>query len=185
MKLHTLMLAAVFTLGSSVAFAQGGGGGGGGGGSAGGGAGGASGGTSGAAASPRAGSAGAGSLGTSGVPNGPANAAGLNNSGNDPSGGGRAPTFNSDTTTGLANSSRGTPANGQVRNPENPPGTNSAGTAYSSGEAPGGGGTLRSNGTRMPGANGPTTTKEQDSDAQIDKENQKLDRMVKSICKGC
>jgi hypothetical protein len=37
----------------------------------------------------------------------------------------------------------------------------------------------------MPGPNGPTTTKEQDSDAQIDKENKNLDRMVKSICKGC
>jgi hypothetical protein len=37
----------------------------------------------------------------------------------------------------------------------------------------------------MPGAAGPTTTKEQSSDAQIDAENRKLDQTVKSICKGC
>jgi hypothetical protein len=181
MKLCGLMFAAVFTLGSSLAFAQGGGGGGG---SAGGGAAGGSGGTSGAAASPRAGSPGAGSLGTSGVPSGPANPAGLNNSGNDPSGSGRTPTVNSGATgatTGLANPSRDTPANREGRNPANPPrGTNSAGTADSSG-----GGSLRSNGTRMPGPSGPTAVNDQSSDAKIEMENKKLDRTVRSICRGC
>jgi hypothetical protein len=117
------------------------------------------------------------------VPPGPANAAGLNNAGNDPSGIGNTPKFNSGTTTGLANPSQGTQTNREVRNPTTaPPGTNSAGTAQSSG---GGNGALRSNGTRMPGPAGPTATKEQSSDAQIDAENRRLDKMVKSICKGC
>jgi hypothetical protein len=44
---------------------------------------------------------------------------------------------------------------------------------------------LRTNGTRMPGNNGPTTTSNRDSDAKIDTENRKLDQTVKSICKGC
>jgi hypothetical protein len=66
---------------------------------------------------------------------------------------------------------------------EHPRGTNSAGPAQATGI--GGGGTVRSNGTRMPGATGPTTTQEQDSDAQINAENRRLDRTVKSICKGC
>jgi hypothetical protein len=58
-------------------------------------------------------------------------------------------------------------------------GTNSAGTAGSSG------GALRANGTVAPGTAGPTVTQEQNSDATIDAENRKLDRKVKSICKGC
>ena len=50
-------------------------------------AGGASGGGTGGAASPSAGSAGTGTSGVSGVPSGPTNSGGLNNSGNDRSGG--------------------------------------------------------------------------------------------------
>jgi hypothetical protein len=45
-------------------------------------------------------------------------------------------------------------------------------------------GAVRANGTRAPDTAGPTTTSEQNSDAKIDAENRKLDRMVKSICKG-
>jgi hypothetical protein len=44
---------------------------------------------------------------------------------------------------------------------------------------------LRSNGTRMPGANGATTTKEQSSDSMIDAENRKLSHALNSICRGC
>ena len=126
MKLHVIALALMIGLTPSLTYAQGGGGGGGGGGGAGGGgsASGASAGAgSSAAGSPAAGSAGAGSLGTNGVPPGPANSAGLNNSGNDPSGSGNTPRFNSGTTTGLANPAPATPSNGDVRNsPTTPPG---------------------------------------------------------------
>jgi hypothetical protein len=45
-------------------------------------------------------------------------------------------------------------------------------------------GALRSNGTTMPGPATATTTHEQDSDAKIDAENLKLDRIMK-ICRGC
>lgn len=189
--LITALAALIASASMQTSYAQGGGGGGGGGGRGGSNAGGGSaGGTSSGstAGSPSAGSAGAGSLGVNGVPQGPANAAGLNNSGNDPSGVGNTPTFNQGTTTGLANpsanSSRQNPANGRERNTANPQqGTNSLGTANASG--PGGGGSVRSNGTRMSGATGPTTTKEGTSDAQIDAENRKLDHALKSICKGC
>jgi len=175
MKLHALAVALIFAIGSSLAHAQSGG-------STGGGA------SSGGAGAPAAGSAGAGSLGISGVPRGPGNAAGLNNSGNDPSGAGHAPAFNSGTTTGLANPSGRSPAqgsssNGEQRNAERPPprGTSSSGTASSSG----GGRTVRSNGTTMPGPDSASTTDSKDSDAKIDAENKKLDQMVKSICRGC
>ena len=173
MKLHAIALILMVGVAPSFAHAQSGGGSGGGG-SAGGGA---SSGTGSAVGSPSAGSAGAGTLGTNGVPPGPANAAGQNNAGNDPSGSGNAPRFDSGTTTGLANPAPATRPNG------NSPGTNSAGTAEASGI--GGGGTLRSNGTRMPGANGATTTKEQGSDAVIDAENRKLNHALNSICRGC
>ena len=86
-------------------------GGGTGGGSAGGAASGPSAGSGSAVGSPNAGSAGAGTAGVSGVPSGPANVGGLNNSGNDPSGAGNAAKV------------------------PNPPGTNAAGTANSSGGA--------------------------------------------------
>jgi len=176
--IHALAAALLIAIGSSAVFAQSSGG------SSGssGGSSGASGasGTSGASAaggtvgSPAAGSAGAGSLGTSGVPRGPGNAAGLNNSGNDPSGAGNAATFSPGTTTGLANPSsnaspRITPANPEQRSDTTPPrGTNALGTANSGG-----------------GGIGASTSNERDSDAKIDAENRKLDRMVKSICKGC
>jgi hypothetical protein len=118
-----------------------------------------------------------------GVPPGPANAAGLNNSGNDPSGSGNRPNFNSDTTTGIANpSSESSRASGS-RNTQNAGRDNHA--AQSSSDVPAGDGALRTNGTSMPGHNGPTTTSNRDSDARIDAENRKLDQTVKSICKGC
>jgi hypothetical protein len=116
--------------------------------SPGGGAGGTSAGSGSAAGSPSAGSAGAGTSGISGVPSGPANAGGLNNSGNDPS--------------GVGNSSK-------LASPP-PPGTNSAGTANSSG--PGSGVTTGSAGR----------TKE---DAAIDAEGKAVERKIKSICRGC
>jgi hypothetical protein len=39
---------------------------------------------------------------------------------------------------------------------------------------------MRANGTRKP-----TTARDRDADATINAENQKLDRTVKSICRGC
>ena len=47
-----------------------------------------------------------------------------------------------------------------------------------------GGSALRSNGTTMPGPATATTTNERESDAKIDAENRKLDRVLK-ICRGC
>jgi hypothetical protein len=172
MKLQAVTFALLLTLGSSLACAQSSGGGGG--------AGGASG-AAGATGSPSAGSAGAGSLGTNGVPLGPANPAGLNNAGNAPSG--NAPKFNLGTTTGLANPSPtpspSTPASGGVRMLSNPPpDTNSLGTASSDR------GVRRANGRRVPGPKARTTST-RNGDAAIDAENRKLDKMVKSICKGC
>ncbi len=143
-----------------ASYAQGGGGGGGGGGSSGGGSASSGGGSTGGASSgsgigsPNAGSAGAGSLGVNGV--------------------GNAPSFNQGTTSGLANRPANSPPDGDQRNLANPQrGTNSVGTANSSGV--GGGGR----------SSGPTRTKEDGSDAQIDAENRKTDQKVKSICKGC
>ena len=172
----------------SMAFAQGGGGGGG---SSGGSAGGASAGAASgpsrsgsAAGSPEAGSAGAGTMGVNGVPNGPANAAGLNNAGNDPSGAGNlAKSPDATATSGIANPSsiRTTPSRSTRGNDDvepNAPGTNTVGTAQSSGS-------LRSNGTTMTGNGRPTRTRTEDLDAQLNAENSKLDSKVKSICKGC
>jgi hypothetical protein len=174
-------LALTLTLTSSVAFAQGGGGGISGGST--GGAASSSAGPTSAAGSPRAGSAGAGTTGVNGVPPGPANAAGLNNSGNDPSGSGNRPNFNNDTTTGIANPSSDSSRAIGSRNTQNA-GRDNRG-AQSSSDVPAGDGALRTNGTRMPGHNGSTTTSNRDSDARIDAENRKLDQTVKSICKGC
>jgi hypothetical protein len=175
-------LALTLTLTSSVAFAQGGGGG-----SSGGSTGGAassSAGPTGAAGSPRAGSAGAGMTVVNGAPPGPANAAGLNNSGNDPSGSGNRPNFSSDTTTGIANpssessrasGSRNTQNAGVITTPHNPRVMFLLGMAHC-------GPIVRCS---MPGHNGPTTTSNRDSDARIDAENRELDQTVKGICKGC
>ena len=120
MTVFRLLLVATMVAPMAV-YAQSGGGGSSGGGSAGGGAsaggsaaGAASGpttGTSNAAGTPNAGSTGAGSAAISGVPSGPANFGGINNSLNDPSGTGNA-----------------------AKSP-NPPGTNSLGTANSSGSS--------------------------------------------------
>jgi hypothetical protein len=172
MKLHAIALAMMIGLGPSLVLAQGSGGGGTGGG-----------GSGSAAGSPSAGSAGAGTLGTSGVPPGPANSAGLNNTGNDPSGSGNRPRFNPGSTTGIAGPAPGTPSSGDTRNPTSPRGTNTLGAAKGSGI--GGGGSLRSNGTRMPGAGEPTVTSQEDSDNLINAENRKLNHALNSICRGC
>src|SRR2546421_3021395 len=102
----TSIVAIALLVSPVISFAQSGSGGGS---SAGGAASGPSAGTGSAAGSPNAGSPGAGTAGVSGVPSGPANVGGLNNSGNDPSGAGNSAKIAS------------------------PPGTNSAGTANSSG----------------------------------------------------
>jgi hypothetical protein len=44
---------------------------------------------------------------------------------------------------------------------------------------------LRANGTRMPGPARPTVTHTQSTDTQIEAENRKLERKVRSICRGC
>jgi hypothetical protein len=92
-------------------------------------------------------------LSTSGVPSGPGNAGGLNNSVNDPS--------------GVSNSAKlTTPA---AR------GTNSSGTAQSSGAA-----------NARPGVTtGSGRGARKNTDAAIVEENKTIDRKVKSICRGC
>jgi len=189
MKPSRIVLMLALTLPSAVLAAGGGGGGGGGSGGASGGHGGASAGAAvgpsrgmSSVGSPNAGSAGAGSTAISGVPSGPAQSGGLNNSGNDPSGVLNAnKTQTPPGTVGLAPSNTGPAATGRTdalprasRGTVNEPaaGTNSLGTAQPSDGA-------------TTGAAGPTVTKEQDSDAKIDQENQKLDRTVNNICKGC
>jgi hypothetical protein len=107
-----------------------------------------SGGSGSAAGSPSAGSAGAGTSGISGVPPGPASPGGANNAGEDPSGAGNASRLASP------------PA----------PGTNSAGTAQSSG----GGITT-----------GSAASNRASGDAAITEENKTIDRKLKSICRGC
>jgi hypothetical protein len=103
------------------------------------------------------------------VPSGPGNAGGLNNSGNDPSGVGNA---------------------SNLASPQSP-GTNSAGTAQSSGgtantqpgvtTGAGGGGSA-------PGANvTPQQSRQErdDTEAAIHREDEAIDRKVKGICRGC
>jgi hypothetical protein len=115
--------------------------------------------------SPNAGSPGAGTAAVTGVPSGPANVGGLNNSGNDPSGAGNA------------------------QKVPTAPGTNSLGTAMSTG-SPGavngsttgmaGNGTSgqRIDGTVTPGPSMP-------GDLEIKAEDSKVDAKIKSICRGC
>jgi hypothetical protein len=185
-----LLLATTLLLMPMSAFAQSGGGGGGssggssGGASSGGAAGGASSGASGVgmgatAGAPNAGSAGAGNTAINGV-RGPANPAGLNNSGNDPSGAGNA------------------------ANTQNRLGTNSAGTANSSGSpsgtanggsgAPRGSTTVGTAGNRAGGATGGridgvvTSGPHLPGDDAIkseDSQDSKVDKKIKSICRGC
>jgi hypothetical protein len=90
------------------------------------------------------------------VPSGPANVGGLNNSGNDPSGAG--------------NSAKLSTA----------PGTNSAGTAQSSGSG------ARAGAAANSGA-GVTTgsAPQQGVDGAIADENKAIDRKLNSICRGC
>jgi len=120
--------------------------------SSGGSAGGSAGSSSGSAAgSPSAGAAGAGSQGVSGTPPGPAAPGGLNNVGEDPS--------------GQANSVR--------RASPLAPGTNTAGTAQSSGSG------ITTGSARSPGSG------TSGDDVEINKENKEVDRKIKSICRGC
>ena len=117
-------------------------------------------GTGSAVGSPNAGAAGAGTAAVSGVPNGPANAGGVNNSGNDPSGAGNS-----------------------VKTPT-APGTNTLGTANSTGNASttgmarSGASAQRIDGTVTPGPSMP-------GDAEIRAEDPKVDAKIKSICRGC
>jgi hypothetical protein len=167
-----------------AAYGQSGGGAGGGGSSAGG----ASAGTSGmgaasgpsagspsAAGTPSAGSPGAGSQAVTGVPSGPANLGGNNNSINDPSGVGNAskvPTAPGTNSVGTANSS-GAPGNNSSTGSGS--GSQTTGTALN---RPGG-----QSGGRIDG----TTTRGPDlpGDAAIRAEDQVVDKKIKSICKGC
>jgi hypothetical protein len=111
-----------------------------------------------AAGSPSAGAAGAGSQGVSGTPPGPAAPGGLNNASEDPSG----------------------QANAVRRAPPSAPGTNTAGTAQSSGSG------VTTGSARSTGAGGATVTGPQTSgDVEVDKENKEVDRKIKSICRGC
>jgi hypothetical protein len=173
-----------------AAFAQSGGAGGaGGGGGTGGGAsssGGAGAGTSGtgaasgptagspsAAGTPSAGSAGAGSQAVSGVPNGPANLGGNNNSGNDPSGAGNAskvPTAPGTNSLGTANSTGGSSSSSSTGT-----GSQTTGSALN---RPGGQSGGRIDGTVTQGPEMP-------GDAAIRAEDQVVDKKIKSICKGC
>jgi hypothetical protein len=154
-------------------FAQSGGGGSGG--SSGGASGGPSGGGMSGAGAPSAGSAGAGAAAINGV-TGPANAEGLSNSGNDPSGAGNA------------------------AEASNTPGTNSSGTANSSGStsptgsAPQSSTTVGTAGNPAGGAvrgridgtvtSGPAMQGDDTIRAESSPES-KVDKTVKSICKGC
>jgi PPE-repeat protein len=182
--LHRLLLIALLATPVAAYGQSGGGAGGGGGGSS---AGGASAGTSGtgatsgptagspsAAGTPSAGSAGAGSQAVSGAPSGPANLGGNNNSINDPSGAGNA-----------------TKVPGA-------PGTNSVGTANSTGAPSGGnsstgtvsqttGSALNRSGGQSGGRIDGTVTRGPDipGDAAIRAEDQVVDKKIKSICKGC
>jgi hypothetical protein len=149
MKLLSVAAVAAFTILISpvASFAQ----------SSGGSAGGSSAGSSSgsAAGSPSAGSAGAGSQGISGVPPGPAAPGGLNNAGEDPS--------------GAANS---------VRRASPPaPGTNTAGTAQSSGRGVNTESGVTTGSGRSAGSGS--------VDAAITEENKTVDRKIKSICRGC
>jgi hypothetical protein len=111
-----------------------------------------------AAGSPSAGAAGAGSQGVSGTPPGPAAPGGLNNAGEDPSG----------------------QANAVRRASPSAPGTNTAGTAQSSGSG------VTTGSARSTGSGGATVTGPQTSgDVEVDKENKEVDRKIKSICRGC
>jgi hypothetical protein len=116
-----------------------------------------------AAGSPSAGAAGAGSQGTSGVPPGPAAPGGLNNAGEDPS--------------GQANS---------VRRASPPaPGTNTAGTAQSSGSGVNTGGGVTTGSARSPRSGATVTGPQTSGGVEVDKENDEIDRKIKSICRGC
>jgi hypothetical protein len=92
------------------------------------------------------------------VPSGPANVGGLNNSINDPSGAGNAP---------------------KVASPPSP-GTNSAGTANSSGVTSGGTAT-----TGMGSGAASMTDTPRTGNADVDAQDRAVDRKIKSICKGC
>jgi hypothetical protein len=96
------------------------------------------------------------------VPTGPASSGGLNNAGNDPSGAGNAGKLG------------GTPAL------NNGPGTNSAGTAQSSGITTGMGG-----GSTTPPSAPAVTGPDGQGDIPANSDPAAADRKVKSICKGC
>ena len=161
-------------------WAQSGGGSGGSGGSSGGGAassagGAASGPTGGspsAAGSPNAGATGAGTSSISGVPNGPANQGGLNNSANDPSGAGNSAKVPTAPGTNNLGTAQSTGSSGNIGAGDGS--TTTTGVAGNRAGASGG----RIDGTVQKGP-------AMQGDAEISAENAKVDKKVKSICKGC
>ena len=135
-------------------------------------------GTGSAVGSPNAGSAGAGTAGVSGVPSGPANAGGLNNSVNDPSGGGNSaklPTAPGINTVGRQIHREHLPKRArppiQLRlDPSSSGGTTQVGAKGK---------------TASTGVAGSTTGAAAKINAVLDAENKKLDKKIKSICRGC
>jgi hypothetical protein len=92
------------------------------------------------------------------MPSGPGNAGGLNNSVNDPIGVGNAAKVTSST----------------------PPGTNSVGTANSSG--------VTSSGTTTTGTGSGVSSMTdalRTGNGEVDAQDRAVDRMIKNICKGC
>ena len=177
-RIRVRLLIVALLLAPMGALAQSGGGSAGGGSAGGGAAGGAasgpSAGTESAVGSPNAGSAGAGTAGFTGVPSGPANVGGLNNSGNDPSGAGNSaklPTAHGTNSLGTANSSGST---GNASTGSGGSTTTVGRAADRTGAATGGriDGTV-TQGPAMPG------------DAAIRAEDAVVDKKIKSICKGC
>jgi hypothetical protein len=109
----------------------------------------------------------------SGVPSGPANAAGLNNSGNDPSGAGnssKTPDAPGTNTLGTANSSGSSSSSSGVVN-------GGHGTIGMAGQ--GGGGRIDGTVTNGPALPGDETIRQETAP------DSKVDQKVKSICKGC
>jgi hypothetical protein len=109
------------------------------------------------------------------VPSGPANAAGLNNAGNDPSGAGnssKTPNAPGTNAAGTANAS-GSPGNGRTVNG----GHGAIGTVGNAGT--GGGGRIDGTTTSGPRMQGDDVIRQEDA---VDS---KVDKKIKSICKGC
>ena len=115
----------------------------------------------------------------SGIPSGPGNAADLNNTGNDPSGAGnssKTPAAPGTNSAGTANPS-GSPANGSANGAVANGGHGTIGTIGSAGS--GGGGRIDGTVTQGPALPGDDVIRQEDA---VDS---KVDKKIKSICKGC